>query len=173
MTSYNPPPSCFLEPLKTKEKILLGPGPSNSSERVLKSMSRQLMGHLHPETLKIMDDVKKGCQYIFQTKNPVTVCISASGHGGMEAALCNLVEDGDIVLVGVAGIWGLRAYDIAQRYGADARKLQIKKLGYGFTLNDIENGLSIHRPKILFLTQGESSTGVLQPLEGVGDLCRK
>lgn len=64
-----------------------------------------------------MDDVKQGIQYAFQTKNSLTLAISGTGHAGMEASICNLVERGDIVLVGVNGIWGERAADMATRQG--------------------------------------------------------
>jgi alanine-glyoxylate transaminase / serine-glyoxylate transaminase / serine-pyruvate transaminase len=64
-----------------------------------------------------MDDVKEGLQYAFQTKNPLTLAISGTGHAGMEAALCNLIERGDVVLVGINGIWGERASDMARRQG--------------------------------------------------------
>ncbi len=64
-----------------------------------------------------MDDVKAGIQYAFQTKNPLTLAISGTGHAGMEAALVNLIERGDVVLVGVNGIWGERASDLARRLG--------------------------------------------------------
>lgn len=64
-----------------------------------------------------MDEIKLGIQYVFQTKNELTLAVSAAGHGGMEAAMCNLVEPGDGVLVAVKGVWGQRAADIASRYG--------------------------------------------------------
>lgn len=173
MRDYFLPPKVLAKPLRTVNKTLLGPGPSNSPQRVLDAMSRQLMGHLHPETLVIMDEIKEGCRYIFQTQNPVTLCISASGHGGMEAALCNLLEDNDVVLMGVTGIWGQRASDMARRYGADVRFVEPPTIGMALTLDAIENALKLHQPSVFFLTQGDSSSGVLQPLEGVGDICRR
>lgn len=68
-----------------------------------------------------MDDVKAGIQYAFQTKNPLTLAISGTGHAGMEAAICNLVERGDVVLIGVKGIWGERASDMANRQGTTTK----------------------------------------------------
>lgn len=56
-----------------------------------------------------MDEIKEGIQYVFQTNNKATMCITASGHAGMEAVMANLLEDGDIVLIGTTGIWGQRA----------------------------------------------------------------
>lgn len=64
-----------------------------------------------------MDEIKAGLQYAFQTKNPVTLCISSSGHGGMEAALSNLLEAGETAVIAVTGIWGQRAADMAARHG--------------------------------------------------------
>lgn len=166
------PPVELSRPMNVPSKILMGPGPSNANQRVLNALSLPLLGHLHAETLKIMDDVKLGLQYLFQTKNEVTLCVSASGHGGMEAALCNIIEPGDRVLLGATGMWAHRASDMAKRYGADCRFVSAE-LGFGLTLEQIEEALAKHRPVMLFLVQGDSSTGVLQPLEGVGALCRK
>nr|CAD7408571.1 unnamed protein product [Timema cristinae] len=172
MDSYVGPPASLLKPLSIPNKVLLGAGPANCSPRVLHAMSLPVLGHLHPECTQLMDEVKVGLQYVFQTKNPVTLAVSASGHGGMEMAMCNLVEPGDVVLVTVAGIWGKRAADIAARYGADVRILE-KNPGENFCLRILESALARHRPVLLFLVQGESSTGVYQPLQGVGPLCRR
>ena len=64
-----------------------------------------------------MDEIKQGIQYVFQTRNPLSLAISGSGHCALEAALFNLLEPGDSFLVGVSGIWGQRAQDIAERIG--------------------------------------------------------
>lgn len=119
-----------------------------------------------------MDDIKEGLKYVFQTQNPLTLCISASGHGGMEAALCNLIEEGDVVLCGVTGLWGRRAADMAQRYGADVRFVDADSEDV-LTMDQLNAYFLVHKPKIFFVTQGDSSTGVLQPIDGLGDLCRK
>lgn len=166
------PPNSLTTPLVVPNKIMMGPGPSNASERVLQSMALPILGHLHPETLRIMDEIKEGCQYIFQTANPVTLCVSASGHGAMEAALCNLVEAGERVLIGVTGIWGQRAGEMARRHGADVRYVEAE-LGTTLSLARVEEQLRLVQPVLFFVTQGDSSTGVLQPIEGLGALCRK
>lgn len=64
-----------------------------------------------------MDEIKQGIQYVFQTKNPLTLAVSGSGHCALEAALFNLLEPGDSFLVGANGIWGQRAADIGERIG--------------------------------------------------------
>uniref|UniRef100_A0A8C0EG87 Alanine--glyoxylate and serine--pyruvate aminotransferase n=1 Tax=Bubo bubo TaxID=30461 RepID=A0A8C0EG87_BUBBB len=125
-----------------------------------------------PLPLQVMDEIKVGIQYAFQTQNQLTLAISGTGHCAMEAALLNLLEHGDTVLVAVNGIWGQRAVDIARRLGANVHEL-LKPPGEYFAPWDIEEGLARHKPSVLFITHGESSTGVLQPLEGLGELCHR
>ncbi|XP_014818446.1 PREDICTED: serine--pyruvate aminotransferase isoform X2 [Calidris pugnax] len=167
-----PPPQSLLRPLTIPERLLLGPGPSNVPARILAAGGQQLLGHMHPEVLQVMDEIKAGIQYAFQTRNQLTLAISGTGHCAMEAALLNLLERGDTVLVAVNGIWGQRAADIARRLGANVHEL-LKPPGEYFALGDIEEGLVRHKPSVLFITHGESSTGVLQPLEGLGKLCHR
>ncbi|NXS81312.1 SPYA protein, partial [Erpornis zantholeuca] len=167
-----PPPQELLRPLAVPERLLFGPGPSNVPSRIQAAGGRQLLGHMHPEVLQVMDEIKAGIQYAFQTQNRLTLAISGSGHCAMEAALLNLLEPGDTVLVAINGIWGQRAADIARRLGANVYEL-LKAPGKYFTPQDIEQGLVQHKPLVLFITHGESSTGVLQPLEGLGELCHR
>ncbi|XP_047933335.1 alanine--glyoxylate aminotransferase isoform X2 [Anser cygnoides] len=112
-----PPPQGLLRPLAVPQRLLLGPGPSNVPPRILAAGGRQLLGHMHPEMLQVMDEIKAGIQYAFQTRNRLTLAVSGTGHCAMEAALLNLLERGDTVLVAVNGIWGQRAADIAGRLG--------------------------------------------------------
>ncbi|XP_019398587.1 PREDICTED: serine--pyruvate aminotransferase isoform X2 [Crocodylus porosus] len=167
-----PPPTVLQQPLAVPDRLLLGPGPSNVPPRILAAGGRQLISHVHKEMFQIMDEIKLGIQYAFQTQNPLTLAISGSGHCAMEAALMNTVERGDVVLVAVNGIWGERAADISERLGADVQQM-VKSPGEYFTLKDIEQGLAQHKPVVLFITHGESSSGVLQPLDGIGELCHR
>lgn len=172
MTSIWPPVDRLKEPMGFPQKTLTGPGPSNCSERVLAANKLPMVGHLHAEFIKIMDDIKAGIQYAFQTKNEWTLAISGTGHAAMEAACCNLVEPGDVILVGINGLWGERFSNMADRHDANVKKM-IKPMGQTFTLEEIENHLITYKPVLLFLTQGESSSGTLQDLNGVGYLCHK
>lgn len=119
-----------------------------------------------------MDEIKEGLQYLFQTKNRLTLAISGSGHAGMEALLCNIIEPGDVVLIAKNGIWGERAQDMAKRYGGDVRIIETEP-GTAFSIEEFENALKKHLPTLLFVVHGESSTGVRQPLCGLGELCHK
>lgn len=166
------PPEALLKPLSVPSRLLLGPGPSNLAPRVLAAGGLQMISHMHKEMYQIMDEIKQGIQYVFQTRNRLTLAVSGSGHCAMEAALFNLLEPGDSFLVGVNGIWGQRAAEIGERIGARTHSM-IKDPGGHYTKQEVEEGLAQHKPVLLFLTHGESSSGVLQPLDGYGELCHR
>ncbi|CAI5521402.1 unnamed protein product [Closterium sp. Naga37s-1] len=155
------------------EFVIVSPGPATPHPRVLAAASLPLVGHMHPEFLTVMDEVKTWLQYTFQTQNPFTIAVSGSGHAAMEAAVASVVEPGDVVLVGVNGIWGERMMILAARYGADVRKMEAEP-GKVFSAADVEKALADNPGvKVVFVVHGESSTGTLQPLEGLGELCHK
>ncbi|XP_072474855.1 alanine--glyoxylate aminotransferase [Notamacropus eugenii] len=166
------PPASLRKPLSIPDRLLLGPGPSNISSRVMLAGGHQVIGHMHDEMYQIMDDIKDGIRYAFQTQNQLTLALSGSGHTAMEAAMFNLVEPGDSILVGVNGIWGQRIVNMAERIGAKVHQM-VKVPGEYYTLQDVEKGLTQHKPMVLFLVHGESSSGILQPLDGYGDLCHR
>eukprot|EP00057_Strongylocentrotus_purpuratus_P024240 XP_011678714.1 PREDICTED: serine--pyruvate aminotransferase, mitochondrial isoform X2 [Strongylocentrotus purpuratus] len=165
-------PKELLLPMIVPQKLLMGPGPSNVPPRILAAGALPILGHMHPETLKIMDDIKKGLQYVFQTKNELTFAVSGSGHCGMEAAMMNLIEPGDVILVASNGIWGERIADLGKRLGANVKVLQ-NPTGVAFSLKQIEQSIHVYKPALFAITHGESSSGVLQPLQGIGNVCRR
>ncbi|XP_062853281.1 alanine--glyoxylate and serine--pyruvate aminotransferase a [Trichomycterus rosablanca] len=167
-----PPPQCLLQPLTVPNRLLLGPGPSNVPARILTAGAKPMLGHLHPETVEIMDQIKSGIQYAFQTQNRVTLAVSGPGHSAMECAIFNAVEPGESVLIAVHGIWGERAAEIARRIGAKVNTI-VTTAGSYFTNDEIEQALARYKPVLFFLTHGESSTGVVHPLDDIGDLCHK
>uniref|UniRef100_A0AAQ5XU82 Alanine--glyoxylate aminotransferase n=1 Tax=Amphiprion ocellaris TaxID=80972 RepID=A0AAQ5XU82_AMPOC len=167
-----PPPACMLRPLEAPLRYLFGPGPSNVPPRVLAAGGRPIIGHLHPEMYEIMNDIKKGIQYAFQTENNMTISMSGSGHAAMECAVFNTVEPGESVLVAINGIWGERVAEIAERMGANVHRM-VKTPGGYFTNKEIEQAMQKHKPVLFFLTHGESSAGLCHPIDGIGDICRK
>ncbi|PNJ10390.1 alanine--glyoxylate aminotransferase isoform X1 [Pongo pygmaeus] len=166
------PPKALLKPLSIPNRLLLGPGPSNLAPRIMAAGGLQIIGPMSKDMYQIMDEIKEGIQYVFQTRNPLTLVISGSAHCALEAALVNVLEPGDSFLVGANGIWGQRAVDIGERMGARVHPMT-KDPGGHYTLQEVEEGLAQHKPVLLFLTHGESSTGVLQPLDGFGELCHR
>ena len=143
-------------------RILLGPGPSMVSPRVLRALSMPLLGHLDPQFLALMDEVQKLLRYVFQTENELTIPVSGTGSAGMEASLCNFIEKGDRVLIAINGYFGERLYQMAGLYGAQVDRLE-KPWGQVFDPGEIETALKAHPYKLVALVNAETSTGALQP----------
>jgi alanine-glyoxylate transaminase/serine-glyoxylate transaminase/serine-pyruvate transaminase len=153
--------------LNISPRILLGPGPSMVSPRVLNALSTPIIGHLDPEFLALMGEVQELLRYVFQTENELTVPISGTGSAGMEASLCNFIEPGDRVLIAVLGYFGERLVEIAGRYGAQVDRID-RPWGEAFDPDEIKAALSQKKYKLLALVHAETSTGVLQP--GVAEI---
>lgn len=158
--------------IEVPSRLLMGPGPANAHPRILAVQTLPLLGHMHPPFLKIMDEIQEGLRYTFQTDSKYTLMVSGTGHAGMEACISNLVEPGDKVVVGNAGIWGTRVCDMTRRFGGDVMDLQCPP-GQTLSYEAIKQAIEQHKPKLLFLCQGESSTGVHQSMKGLGELCQK
>src|SRR2546423_7416830 len=152
------------------KRILLGPGPSPVDDRVLSAMAAPVLGHLDPLFLQCMDDVQALLRYVFETENRVTVPISATGSAGMEAALVNVIEPGDEVVVCINGVFGERMRDIIERAGGTPIVVEAT-WSEAIDVNKIEAALkSTSKPRALTLVHAETSTGVLQDLSGLADM---
>ena len=161
-----------IAPISTPDRLLLGPGPSNADPTVLKALSRTPIGHLDPLYVELMGEVQELLRYAWQTNNRLTLPMSGTGSAAMEATLANTVEPGDTILVAVKGYFGNRLVDMAGRYRANVKVIE-KPWGEAFTKEELEAALIEHKPAILAMVHAETSTGVCQPMEGIGDLCRK
>ena len=166
------PGSRLASELKPPRRLLLGPGPSNLHPRVIKALTMPLVGHLDPYFLEVMDETTELLRETFRTSNKVTFPISGTGSAGMEAALCNLIEDGDEVLVGVNGLFGERMVDIIQRYGGKCIRVE-EEWGIPLSIERIEESLRESDAKLLCLVHVETSSGVVNPVKEVGDLAKK
>lgn len=161
-----------LDPIATPERLLLGPGPSNAHPTVLQALARMPIGHLDPLYIDLMGEVQELLRYAWQTDNRLTIPMSGTGSAAMEATLANTIEPGDKVLVAVMGYFGLRLVDMAGRYRADVVTIE-RPWGEAFDLAELEAALIAHKPAILAMVHAETSTGVCQPMEGIGALCRQ
>ena len=159
-------------PIATPDRLLLGPGPSNAHPTVLEALSRTPIGHLDPLYVELMGEVQELLRYAWQTDNRLTLPMSGTGSAAMEATLANTVEPGDTVLVAVKGYFGNRLMDMAGRYRANVQVIE-KAWGEAFSLDELEAALKQHKPAILAMVHAETSTGVCQPMDGIGDLCRE
>ena len=148
--------------LDVSSRILLGPGPSMVAPRVLQAMATPLVGHLDPQFLQVMDDEQRLLRYVFQTENELTLAVPGTGSAGMEAALCNFIETGDRVLVGVIGFFGERLCEIASRYGAQVDRLD-RPWGQVLDPEEVTAALRKKQYKLVALVHAETSTGALQP----------
>ena len=153
-------------------RVLLGPGPSDVHPRVLGAMATPLVGHLDPAFLDIMNETQDMLRQALHTQNPLTFPVSATGMAGMETCIVNLIEPGDKMVACVKGYFGQRIAEVATRAGAALTKLE-RPWGEVFDLNQLREVLTKVRPKVLAIVQAETSTGALQPLEGLAALCRE
>lgn len=153
------PQTSALEP---PDRLLLGPGPSEVHPRVLRAMSTPLVGHLDPAFLAIMSEVQDLLRYAFRTRNRWTIPVSGTGSAAMEAAIANLVEPGDMVLVPANGYFGARMESMARRAGGEVARVAAP-WGRPLDPDDVRAALHEHRPAVFGFVHAETSTGVLQP----------
>jgi alanine-glyoxylate transaminase/serine-glyoxylate transaminase/serine-pyruvate transaminase len=152
------------------ERILMGPGPSPVPLRVLRALGAPTLGHLDPQYLAIMDETCEFLRQVFRTKNLLTFPVSGTGMAGMECVATNLIEQGDEVLVCINGVFGTRMKDVMERCGATVHTVEAA-WGEIFTLEQIGAVLAQHpKVRLVGIVQAETSTGALQPLEGLAAL---
>ena len=147
--------------LNPHARILLGPGPGMAAPRVIRAMATPPVGHLDPDLLAIYAEEQELLRYVFQTENEWTFALSGTGTSGMEAALTNLIEPGDDVLVAIIGYFGERLAEIATRQGANVDRVN-KSLGEIFSVEEIEAALKQKKYKVFAFVHAETSTGAEQ-----------
>lgn len=150
-------------------RLLLGSGPSPVPQRVLDALARPTLGHLDPAFGEVMDECAQLLRETFRTANPVTFPVSATGSGGMQTMVDNLVAPGDRVVVGVAGLFGERMADALGRRGAEVVRVEAD-WGRAIEPERLADAARRDAARFLFVVHGETSTGVCQPLDGLGDL---
>ena len=151
-------------------RVLLGPGPSMAHPRVMRALSAPTVGHLDPELLALIAEEQDLLRSVFQTKNEWTFALSGTGTSGMEAALVNLIEPGDAVLVAIHGYFGERLAEIAERVGGQVDRIS-RPLGEIFTLEEIEAALKQKQYKLFAVVHAETSTGAEQlHIKDIADL---
>jgi alanine-glyoxylate transaminase/serine-glyoxylate transaminase/serine-pyruvate transaminase len=150
IASFNPP-----------VRTLMGPGPSDVHPRVLAALSRPTIGHLDPKFVEMMDEVKAMLQYAFQTRNELTMPVSAPGSAGMETCFVNLVEPGDKVIVCINGVFGGRMKENVERLGGVAIVVE-DAWGEPVDPNKVADAFKKNPDaKILAFVHAETSTGAL------------
>ncbi len=150
-------------------RLCFGPGPSPVPPRVLAALAHSTIGHLDPVFLALMDEVRDGLRHVFATTNAMTLAMSGTGSAGMETVIVNLVEPGDRVLVGVNGVFGGRIAEVARRAGAEVITVDAP---WGQTLDRdaLADAIKRHTPRVVAVVHAETSTGVVNPVNGLADL---
>ncbi len=163
----------YLDEFNPPQRILLGPGPSSVNPRVLQAMTLPILGHLDPRFFRVMDDVCEMLRLVYRTENPMTVPLSSTGTGAMEAACANILEPGDRIIVCRNGFFGDRLADIAARCGAETFVLDFA-WGAPVDLQVLADALEQRSPvKAVGLVHAETSTGVLTPLPEIVNLAHR
>ena len=135
-------------------------------------MATPLLGHLDPQFMDLMNETQEMLRRVFQTKNALTLPVSATGMAGMETCFVNLLEAGDEALICVNGFFSQRMVEIANRCGAHVTVLE-RPWGEVFDPNQIRDVMAKVRPKVVGIVHAETSTGAWQPLDELGALCRE
>jgi alanine-glyoxylate transaminase/serine-glyoxylate transaminase/serine-pyruvate transaminase len=155
------------------QRILMGPGPSDVSPRVLEALSRPTIGHLDPVFVSMMDEMKVLLKYAFQTENELTMPVSAPGSAGMETCFVNLVEPGDKVIVCQNGVFGGRMKENVERCGGVAVMVQ-DDWGRAVDAQKLEDALKANPDaKIVAFVHAETSTGALSDAKTLVALAHK
>ncbi|ODM88615.1 Serine--pyruvate aminotransferase, mitochondrial, partial [Orchesella cincta] len=152
--------------------LLVGGGAASPNPRSISALQLPGPGMYSEYAKNLRKEIMEGLRYILRTKNEYTFVYHGSGTTATTAVMDNLLEQGDKIVVGVYGHWSSIAAEIAERLGANVIRLK-KPLGSRLTLEEIEKALSEHKPKVLYLLHGESTTGIFQPLDGIGNVCEK
>jgi len=146
--------------LNPPTRLMLTPGPSCVDPRVYRALATPLVGHLDPWFLEMMGDVQVLLRRVFQTQNRITYPISASGSGGIEAAVCNVLEEGDECIVCSNGMFSERMAVIAERSPAKVTRVTAP-LGRPVDPEEVRRAGKGRKIKFVGLTHGETSTGVV------------
>lgn len=155
------------------QRVLMGPGPSDTHPRVLSSMARPTLGHLDPVFTEMMEELKSLLRYSFQTKNMMTFPVSGPGSVGMEMCFVNMIIPGDKVVVCRNGVFGSRMIENVERHGGIAVVVD-DDWGKPVDLQKVEDALKQNPDtKILAFVHAETSTGVLSDAKSLCEIARR
>ena len=162
----------IFEDLNPAPRRLMGPGPVEVDPRVLRAMSMPMLGQFDPQFTGYMNEAMALYRQIFCTQNQWTLMVDGTARAGIEAVLTSVLEPGDTVLVPVFGRFGHLLCEIANRCRAKVVSIETE-WGTVFSPQQIEDALKQHRPKMVAIVQGDTSTTMAQPLAEIGPLCRQ
>ncbi|MBP18941.1 MAG: alanine--glyoxylate aminotransferase [Gammaproteobacteria bacterium] len=151
----------------------MGPGPSDVNPRILSAMGKPTIGHLDPEFIRLMDELKGLLQFAFRTRNELTIPISAPGSAGMETCFVNLVSPGDKVVVCQNGVFGSRMADNVRRLGGEAVIVE-QEWGRAVDPEALQKALKANPgAKIVAFVHAETSTGARSDARQLCEIARQ
>ena len=145
-------------------RLMMTPGPSSIDPRVYRALAAPIVGHIDPWFKTCMDETQILMRQVFQTENRVTMPLSASGSGGIEASVLNTLEEGDEAIICVNGWFSERMYEIALRTPAKITKVEVP-YGKAVDAEDVRRAAGGRKIKIVGLAHGETSSGVVTQLD--------
>lgn len=155
--------------MSVPQRLLMGPGPSPVSPRVMGALASPVLSHLDPYVVAAMDDIRARLTRLFRARDgAVTLAVSGTGTAAMEAAVANVSRPGDRALVVVTGYFGDRLAQMLERYGARVRRVE-GEWGRACDPGLVEAALKDEGADLVGIVHAETSTGVLNP---VGDIAR-
>src|SRR5687767_9278544 len=156
-----------------EERILLGPGPSPVSARVLRALSGPVVSHLDPEMVKALDDIRRQLGWLFgAAERSFSFAVSGTGTSGMETAVANVTRPGASALVVVTGYFGDRLAQMLERYGAAVKRLEVE-WGRACDPSAVERAIAAEGADIVGCVHAETSTGVLNPIEQIAPIAAR
>jgi len=159
--------------LPESDRILLGPGPSMTSPRVMRAMASPTVGHLDPLMVAMLDDVRAKLQALFRApEGSFAFAVSGTGTSGMETAVANTVRQGSRATVVINGYFGDRLAQMCERYGATVTRLN-GEWGRAFDPSALETSLGATPADVVAMVHGETSTGVRNPIRELAAAARK
>jgi len=158
--------------LSVGKRTILTPGPVEVDPRVLRALGTPILGQFDPEFTALMNETSAMIRDVFRTTNERALPVDGSSRAGIEAALTAVIEPGDRVLVPVFGRFGHLLVEISERLGAVVETLEVE-WGTVFDPTVVATAVRQKRPQVLALVHGETSTGRVQPFDGIGDACRE
>ena len=147
-----------------RPEIILAPGPTPIPPEVLLAQGSPLVYHRGPGFGRLMRDVTSRLKELYRTDRADVLLMTSSGTGGLESAVQNVFSPGDEVLVPLAGFFSERWRNLAMAMGLTVRTVE-HDWGRRVDPSKVADALAEHPVKAILLTQSETSTGVIQPVE--------
>src|SRR3954471_24697382 len=163
-------PEVFAE-LDPPPRLLMGPGPVGVDPRVLRAMSMPMLGQFDPAFTAYMNETMVLLRQMYRTTNQWSFLVDGTARAGVETMLVSMIAPGDKVLVPIFGRFGHLLTEIAGRCGAEVVSME-REWGTVFTPDEIEDAIKKHKPRIVAVVHGDTSTTMAQPLAEIGAMCR-